>query len=139
MSDDYGSKWLSYVCSNAKNDGVKMYLSGMGADELFSDYGFNGTKIFNHSNFGGLFPDKLESIFPWNSFYGSSMESYLAKEEYIGGSYGLEARYPYLDVNVVQEFLNLTPKLKNLIYKSVIDNYLTKHNFPFCKGEKLGF
>ena len=103
----------------------------MGADELFSDYGFNGTKIFNHSNFGGLFPDKLESIFPWNSFYGSSMESYLAKEEYIGGSYGLEARYPYLDVNVVQEFLNLTPKLKNLIYKSVIDNYLTKHNFPF--------
>ncbi len=139
MSDDYGAKWLSYVCSHAKNDDRKMYLSGMGADELFSDYGFRGTRFMKHSNFGGNFPDDLKSIFPWNSFYGSSMESYLAKEEYIGGSYGLEARYPYLDVDVVQEFLWLSPELKNSVYKSVIDNYLEEHNFPFCKGEKRGF
>jgi len=41
-----------------------MYLSGMGADELFSDYGFAGQKIFAHSNFGGLFPDDLTGFFP---------------------------------------------------------------------------
>jgi len=67
------------------------------------------------------------------------MESYLAKEEYVSGSFGLEARYPYLDKDVVQEFLNLTPRLKNIMYKSVIDNFLTEHGFPFCRGEKKGF
>lgn len=139
IAEDSGSNWLSYVCEKARAEDRKMYLSGMGADEIFSDYGHMGRKIFNHSNFGGLFPDDLSTIFPWNSFYGSTMESYLAKEEFIGGSYGLEARYPYLDVNVVQEFLHLTPRLKNGVYKSVVDNYLTTHNFPFCKGQKLGF
>jgi len=33
------------------------------------------------------------------------MESYLAKEEYVGGAYGIESRYPFLDKKVVQEFL----------------------------------
>jgi asparagine synthetase B (glutamine-hydrolysing) len=139
LIDDGGSNWLALVCERAKKDGIKMYLSGMGADEVFSDYGFRGNKHFGHSNFGGLFPKDLSAIFPWNSFYGSSMESYLAKEEYVGGSFGLEARYPYLDTKVVQEFLNLTQNLKNSVYKSVIDNYLTMHNYPFARGEKRGF
>ena len=136
---DWGTKWLSYVCSKAKKDNRKMYLSGMGADEIFSDYGFRGQRKFHHSNFGGYFPPNLKTIFPWNSFYESTMESYLAKEEYVGGSYGQEARYPYLDKYVVQEFLNLTTKLKNSKYKSVIDNLLTENNFPYCEGQKLGF
>jgi asparagine synthetase B (glutamine-hydrolysing) len=139
MIDDSGSNWLSWVCCHAQKDGRKIYLSGGGADEVFSDYGWNGEKKFAHSNFGGLFPENLSLIFPWNSFYGSTMEAYLAKEEYVAGSYGLEARYPYLDVNVVQEFLNLTNTLKNSVYKNVVDNYLTINNFPYCKGEKRGF
>ncbi|MAH46091.1 hypothetical protein CMI37_09675 [Candidatus Pacearchaeota archaeon] len=139
LSTDSGSNWLALVCERAKEDGIKMYLSGMGADEVFSDYGFKGKKYFGHSNFGGLFPKDLSAIFPWNSFHGSTMESYLAKEEYVGGSFGLEARYPYLDTKVVQEFLNLTQELKNNVYKSVIDNYLTEHDYPFARGEKRGF
>ncbi len=139
LIDDIGSNWLSAVCEMAKSDGRKVYLSGGGADEIFSDYGFNGKKYFNHSNFGGLFPDDLSTIFPWNSFYGSSMESYLAKEEYVAGAHGLEARYPYLDKYVVQEFLSLHVDRKNSIYKNVVDNYLIHHNFPFCRGEKKGF
>jgi hypothetical protein len=35
------------------------------------------------------------------------------KEELIAGSYGIEARYPFLDPAVVQEFLSLVPALKN--------------------------
>ena len=38
---------------------------------------------------GGLFPEDLSTIFPWASFYGSTMVSYLAKEEYVAGSYGI--------------------------------------------------
>ncbi len=67
------------------------------------------------------------------------MESYLAKEEYVGGAYGIESRYPFMDKKVVQEFLWIAQKLKNSNYKSVLHNYLSKNNFPFYVGEKIGF
>jgi asparagine synthetase B (glutamine-hydrolysing) len=139
LQDDNGSCGLSMICDNAKREGKKVYLSGSGSDEIFSDYGFNGEKKFLHSNFGGLFPEDLTTIFPWASFYGSTMVSYLAKEEYVAGSYGIETRYPYLDTYVVQEFLWLNCNLKNLKYKSVLDEYLTKSNYPFEKNIKRGF
>lgn len=139
LHDDSGSNGLSMVCAQAVKAGAKIYLSGQGADELFSDYGFGGHKIYPHSNFGGLFPDDLKTMFPWNSFYGSSMESYLAKEEYVAGAYGIETRYPFLDKAVVQEFLWLSPQLKNSQYKSVLYNYLTQNNYPFIPNQKIGF
>jgi asparagine synthetase B (glutamine-hydrolysing) len=139
LQDDSGSNGLSMVCALAKSDGHKIYLSGMGADEIFSDYGYGGKKIYAHSNFGGLFPEDIASIFPWNSFYGSSMESYLAKEEYVSGAYGIEGRYPFLDRAVVQEFLWLTADLKNSAYKSVLNNYLKYHRYPFVPNQKIGF
>jgi asparagine synthetase B (glutamine-hydrolysing) len=139
LQDDNGSCGLSMICDNARKEGHKIYLSGSGSDEIFSDYGFNGEKKFLHSNFGGLFPEDLATIFPWASFYGSTMVSYLAKEEYVAGSYGIETRYPYLDKYVVQEFLSLTHTLKNSKYKSVLDEYLTRSNYPFEKNIKRGF
>ena len=130
---------MSFISSLAKNDGCKIYLSGQGADEIFSDYGFNGIKKYPHSNFGGLYTNNLRDIFPWASFYGSSQLSYLAKEEYISGAYGLEGRYPFLDKQVVQEFLWLDVNLKNSNYKSVLYNYLKTNNYPFSQNEKIGF
>lgn len=139
VKNDNGANGLSFICSLAKRDGRRIYMSGQGSDEIFSDYGFKGVKKFRHSNFGGLFPDDLRTVFPWASFYGSSQLSYLAKEEHISGAYGLEGRYPYLDKYVVQEFLSLTPKLKNSEYKSVLYNYLKENRYPFEKGKKVGF
>lgn len=139
LYDDNGANGLSMVCNLARQRGIKIYLSGMGADEIFSDYGFAGNKIYPHSNFGGKFPEDLTTIFPWNSFFGSSMESYLAKEEYVSGAYGIEGRYPFLDKHVVQEFLWLTADLKNSEYKSVLDHYLTKNSYPYLKNRKIGF
>ena len=139
LRDDSGSNGLSIICDRARTNGKKIYLSGMGADEIFSDYGFNGQKIYPHSNFGGKFPEDLSTIFPWNSFYGSSMESYLTKEEYVAGAYGIETRYPFLDRTVVQEFLWLTADLKNSAYKSVLDNYLKLNNYPYIQNQKIGF
>jgi asparagine synthetase B (glutamine-hydrolysing) len=137
--DDHGGGSLAFICEHAIKDGNKVYLSGSGADEIFSDYGFQGVKKYQHSNFGGLFPDDLSTVFPWASFYGSSQETYIAKEEHVAGSFGIETRYPYLDKYVVQEFLNLTAELKNSKYKSVLYNYLTQNNYPFCENEKIGF
>ena len=139
LVNDNGAKHLSHVCNYAKKDGKKILLSGQGADEIFSDYGFGGVKKYNHSNFGGLFPEDLSTIYPWPSFYNSSMESYLAKEEYVAGSYGIESRYPFLDKEVIQEFLWLKNDIKNSHYKSVLYYYLKKHNYPFTENEKVGF
>ena len=86
-----------------------------------------------------MYPDDLSEVYPWPSFFNSSMESYLAKEEYVAGAYGIEARYPFLDLDVVQEFLWLSPKLKNNKYKAPLQEYLSINNFPFTEGEKVGF
>ena len=86
-----------------------------------------------------MFPKNLNTIFPWNSFYKSSQESYLAKEEYSSGMWGIETRYPFLDKDVVQEFLWLSPDLKNKNYKSVLHEYFINNNFPFDEGRKVGF
>jgi asparagine synthetase B (glutamine-hydrolysing) len=139
LTHDSGSRGLALICDQARREGFKIYLSGSGADEIVSDYGFGGNKIFPHSNFGGLFPEDLSTIFPWASFYGSTMESYLAKEEYVSGAYGIEGRYPFLDRDVVQEFLWLTADLKNSKYKSCIDEYLMRNNYPYQPGIKTGF
>jgi asparagine synthase (glutamine-hydrolysing) len=139
LVNDDGSNNFATICRAAKKFDCKICLSGTGADEIISDYGFNGTKMYNHSNFGGKFPENLSEIFPWASFYGSTLESYIAKEEYVGGAYGIEMRYPFLDKDVVQEFLWLSQDLKNKEYKAPIDYYFVKNNFPYAKLEKKGF
>jgi asparagine synthetase B (glutamine-hydrolysing) len=127
------------VCSRASKENRRIYFSGQGADEIISDYGHNGIKIFKHSSFGGKFPDTLEGFFPWHSFYNGTQIQYLNKEEYIAGHFGIETRYPFLDRQLVQEFLWLTPELKNSQYKSALAEYLKVNNFPYSPNEKLGF
>ena len=139
LINDAGANNFATVCRAAKTFDCKICLSGTGADEIISDYGFNGNKIYAHSNFGGKFPENLETVFPWASFYGSTLESYIAKEEYVGGSFGIEMRYPFLDKDLVQEFLWLHQDLKNKEYKAPIDYYFIKSNYPFEKQIKRGF
>ena len=139
IKDDQASVGLSAICNRAKMDGYKIYLSGQGADEILSDYGIQGKKIYDHSEFGGHFPSDLTKIFPWRSFYGGTQYCYLTKEEYIAGTHGIEARYPFLDFNLVQEFLWLNCELKNQYYKAPIKYYLEKYSYPYDENIKLGF
>ena len=145
--DDHASVGMAKICSVASKHNQRIYLSGSGADEICSDYGYKGKKIFNHSCFGGMWPDDLNTIISndpkkdviWKSFYHGTQRDYLAKEEIISGLYGIEGRYPYLDKYVVQEFLWLTRDLKYNIYKSPIDQFMSKYDYPFDKNVKLGF
>ena len=70
------------------------------------------------------------------------MENYLKGDEYVGGCFSFETRYPFCDKNLIQEFLWLVPDLKNeyngSIYKPPLIAYLDKENFPFHK-QKYGF
>jgi asparagine synthetase B (glutamine-hydrolysing) len=139
LTDDNGAIGCSYICSLAIKEKQKIYLSGSGADEIFSDYGFNGIKYFNHSSIGGYFPENLSIVFPWKNFFHNTQRAYLMKEEHVAGAYGIEGRYPFLDKYVVQEFLWLLSELKNKNYKSPLFNYLTTNNFSFEKNQKTGF
>ncbi|KAL3903684.1 MAG: hypothetical protein SGPRY_011579 [Prymnesium sp.] len=61
------------------------------------------------------------------------------KEELTAGAWGVEARYPFLDPDVVQEYLWLTPALKNSEYKRPVAEMLRSHHFPNAWGVKKGF
>jgi len=139
IKDDKASVGLAAICDRANKREQKIYFSGQGADEIISDYGFNGDKIYDHSSFGGKFPKDLEGFFPWHSFYDGTQIQYLNKEEYVAGSFGIETRYPFLDKDLVQEFLWLSVELKNKQYKAPLHHYLQINNFPFEVGIKTGF
>lgn len=139
LLDDDGSIGAFRVAKTARKRGWQVCLSGCGADELISDYGFNGKKHYPHSQFGGLFPDSLAGFFPWAKFYEDTMRSYLFKDELIFGVFGIEGRYPFLDQSLTQEFLSLAAPLKNRAYKAPIAHFLEKHAYPFEEGVKRGF
>jgi hypothetical protein len=40
---------------------------------------------------------------------------------------------------VVQEFLSLSPSLKNGKYKAPLDYFMSKYKYPFESGVKRGF
>jgi asparagine synthetase B (glutamine-hydrolysing) len=63
----------------------------------------------------------------------------LFKDEIIFGYHGIEGRYPFLDRDVVQAFLDLDPELKNLEYKAPIAHFLREQDYPFEPQKKRGF
>lgn len=130
--DDGAALGVATMSKLAKLDGRKVLLSGQGADEVMSDY----SPWPEQSELKGHFPASLQL---WRNFNYSCQESYLMKEEYSGGAFGVESRYPFLDVSVVQEFLWLTPEAKNRHYKAPLREYLLRCGFAFEEGAKRGF
>lgn len=130
---------LNHIFSLARKTDSIIYLSGQGPDEIMGDYGFNGKKFKHYSQLNGIFPKKLSSVFPWNNFFNGTMRAFISKEEGVASLHGIEGRYPYLDKAVVQEYLWLTPELKNGNYKSPLAHYMKINNYAFDKNVKIGF
>lgn len=130
--DDGGIYGVASICMLANLEGRKVMLSGQGADEILSDY-----SLFpKQSECKGKFPANL---YKWRNFDRGCQESYLIKEEYAGGAFNIETRYPFLDKEVVQEFLWLTAEAKNRSYKAPLREYLIDNEFPFEENKKIGF
>ena len=137
-SDDPGAIGLAYVLDKAKkhDSNIKIVASGQGGDEIYSN---RQQYTFDKPN-PKIFDNNLSKIFPWQNFFYGTQMSYISKEESVGGSFGLETRYPFLDKNLVQEYLNLSPNLKNQNYKAPITNFLKLHNYPYrLDASKSGF
>jgi len=130
--DDNASVALAFMCDTAKKEGFAVYLSTQGADEILADYGLWPTQ----STFKGTFPEKLTE---WYNFKDGCNYSYLLKETRIPEAYGVEVRFPFLDIDLVQEFLWLTPELKNRNYKAPLYEYLVGNGVPFECSKKRGF
>jgi asparagine synthetase B (glutamine-hydrolysing) len=132
MTDDSGAQGSCLLYRRARADGRFVTLAGQGADEILADYPFWPAV----STLRGRFPKHLE---PWPNFFGGCQRAFLAKEEHVAGAFGIEARYPFLDPAVVQEFLWLSADLKNSRYKAPIDAFLTSAEFPYAERAKTGF
>jgi asparagine synthetase B (glutamine-hydrolysing) len=130
--DDGATLGVATIARLAAAEGRRVSLSGQGADEVMSDY----SPWPAQSELKGTFPNELRL---WTNFNYGCQESYLIKEEYAAGAFGIENRYPYLDVRVIQEFLWLSAKSKNRHYKAPLREYLLRHDFPFEEGAKRGF
>ena len=130
--DDRASMGGAFMCDTASKEGRKLYLSTQGADEILSDYSL----IPSQSTYKGTFPEDLKE---WDNFKRGCNYSYMMKEERVAGAYGIEVRYPFLDIDLVQEFLWLTADLKNRNYKAPLYQYLTLNEVPFEEGVKRGF
>ena len=130
LDDIRSTPLLSQMFQAIRNSDINIFITGHGADEILSNY----TYTYKQKPF---FYD-LTKQFPWNNFYGGKNYKYINQHEYIGGVYGIEVRYPFLDKSFVQSFLNLTPKLKNKKYKNVLCEYMERNNTPFVRNRKRG-
>jgi len=111
---------ISKMLSNIKRDGINIFITGQGADEIMTNY--KHYNFYKHLN--------LKQQFPWNNFYSGKNRKFIDEFEYIGGVYGVEVRYPFLDKHFVQEWLNLDNTLKCNEFKSILTHYMQSNNFP---------
>lgn len=122
------AKTLEFVKNMNKQ--VKVCYSGIGADEIMNKARYYCHGVGNPKEF----PKDLSSVFPWKNFFEGTMKNYIKGDEYVGGCYSFETRFPYCDKDLVQEFLWLRRELKNKYkcsdQKAPLIQYLIREKFP---------
>tara|TARA_E500000318_G_C3541718_1_gene204918 strand:+ start:106 stop:1251 length:1146 start_codon:yes stop_codon:yes gene_type:complete len=125
---------LDTIYSNASNDGVENFLTGLGGDEMLK----------NNQTYPDIDKDLSVDIdkridFLIGEYPGDNTNPnvegrfWIDAEEYMSNLYGINLRYPFFDKEFLQNFLNLTYEMKNYCYKSVIQYYLDINNMPYMK------
>lgn len=124
----------SVICQKARLEGRLISLNGQGADEIVSDY-FNE---FGNSRKSELMGKWSHVNRPWRNFFGGWNRIFLGATERVSGLHGIESRYPFLDRKLVQNYIHISPKLKEKEYKAPIAERLRQLGFPFHR-RKQGF
>jgi len=112
----------------------RILINGVGGDELYSDYGVHGRPLRYESRFGGHFPADLHMVWPWYQ----QVHEWCTRDDLIAGFHGVNTRYPLLDRELVQAWLNTTQRLKNSGYKQWMKVYMQDHGYP-NSHTKIGF
>jgi len=109
---------LYFASKNAHEDGLRVMLSGQGADELFAGY----------RRYGSLGPDELEKalICDLDNIANNNLE----RDDAASMANSVELRVPYLDREVVNLALRIAPELK-------IKNGIRKYILRLAAGRLL--
>ncbi|NCP71799.1 diphthine--ammonia ligase [archaeon] len=89
---------IYFASKKARKDGCKVILSGLGSDEIFAGY-----SRFKEST--NLLKDTLNLLYQMH-------ENDLYREDVVCTNNNIEARFPYLDKEVIEESFCLTDKQK---------------------------
>lgn len=127
---------INLIKNGVRKRKKKIVIVGNGGDEIYNDrHGQLSGHSFAKTN--GSFPSCLESVWPWHN-YISRLRLMNMRYDLIAGYFGVEARSPLLDVDLVQAWLNTTLKLKNQ-YKLWMKEYLLQEKYPFIMEKVHGF
>lgn len=120
------------IFARARARGLRTCISGVGADEIFTDYA-SGSMNLSSMRGNWKLADKK-----WLNFGGGWQSMFLQAGERVAGQYGIEARYPFLDKEVVSEFLRLPIPGRYEPLKRPVNDLLNEHDFP-TSAVKRGF
>ncbi len=127
------------LAEEARRQGVKVVLSGEGADELFGGYvryvpnEFNRLGQKRFPSYGGIFPwrDML-----WEEFNGN-MRELLRMGDRMASAWGVENRCPFLDRRIIEFAFSLPQELKIRGFETkIILRELIKKRMPSYRFEE---
>ena len=121
------------IYSRAIKKGLKTSISGVGCDEITTDY---ASGSMNLSSMRGNW--QLAQTKKWRNFGGGWQSVFLQAAERVAGQFGVESRYPFLDKAVVSEFINLPIPARYEPLKRPLVDFLEEKDFPMSQ-EKRGF
>jgi asparagine synthetase B (glutamine-hydrolysing) len=132
--DENSMFMLSRLMSTMKKDGINIFVTGTGADDIMTNDQIENEIGIEYSLTDGAYFYNSERPF---YFYSDITRESIDQCEYACRAHGVQAKYPFFDKFFVQEFLNLSPELKTQQYKSVISEYLKIHNLS-VQSRKTG-
>jgi asparagine synthase (glutamine-hydrolysing) len=91
---------LYFASKNASRDGLRVIMSGQGADELFAGY----------KRYESLNPEELEKAL--RTDLDNIAQNNLERDDAVTMANSVELRVPYLDKKVIELALSISPELK---------------------------